>query len=56
MMGLRQLLQELLAGAAREQPQAAPDPQTEKLFAETVWLEVQKQTLLGAVKKVEDGA
>lgn len=55
-MSFRQLVQDLLACAARARPEPAPEPQTEKTFAENVWLEVQKQTLLGAVKKVEDGA
>lgn len=55
-MILKQILQSLLAGVAAEEPKPTLDPQTEKTFAENVWLEVQKQTLLGAVKKVEDGA
>lgn len=55
-MSFKQILQDLLAGVCAGEPKPNLDPQTEKNFAENVWLEVQKQALLGSVKKVEEGA
>jgi len=55
-MSIKQFLHDVLIGRAGEDQKPAQDRQSEKAFAEDVWLEVQKQTLLGSVKKIEEGA
>ena len=56
LMSIKQFLHDLLGGLSGDRPKESPGQQSEEGFVESVWLEVQKQTLLGSVKKIEEGA